>query len=50
MFEEVQVLTHSSIKITGKKTIYFDPFEVREESHDADLSLIHISEPTRQYS
>ncbi len=40
MFEEVQVLTHSSIKITGKKTIYFDPFEVREESHDADLILI----------
>jgi len=40
MFEEVQVLTHSSIKITGKKTIYFDPLEVREESHDADLILI----------
>lgn len=40
MFEEVKVLTHSSIKITGKITIYFDPFEVREESHDADLILI----------
>jgi len=29
MFEEVTVLTHSSIKITGKKVIYFDPFEVQ---------------------
>ncbi len=28
MFEEVEVLTHSSIKISGKKVIYFDPFEM----------------------
>lgn len=40
MFEEVEVLTHSSIKISGKKVIYFDPFEVKEESHDADLIFI----------
>ena len=40
MFEEVKVLTHSSIKITGKKVIYFDPYDVKEESHDADLILI----------
>ena len=40
MFEEVRVLTHSSIKIAGKKVIYFDPFEVKEESHDADLILV----------
>lgn len=40
MFEEVEVLTHSSIKITGKRVIYFDPFEVKEESHDADLIFI----------
>lgn len=40
MFEEVKVLTHSSIKITGKKVIYFDPFEVKEESHDADLIFV----------
>ena len=40
MFEEVEVLTHSSIKITGKKVIYFDPFEVKEESHDADLIFV----------
>jgi len=40
MFEEVEVLTHSSIKITGKKVIYFDPFEIREENYDADLIFI----------
>lgn len=40
MYEEVKVLTHSSIKITGKKTIYFDPFEIQREIHDADLILI----------
>lgn len=40
MFEEVKVLTHSSIKIAGKKIIYFDPFEVQEESHDADLVFV----------
>ena len=35
MFEEVEVLTHSSIKISGKRVIYFDPFKVKEESWDA---------------
>lgn len=40
MFEEVKVLIHSSIKISGKKVIYFDPFEVKEENHDADLIII----------
>lgn len=40
MFEEVEVLTHSSIKISGKKVIYFDPFEIKEASHDADLIFI----------
>jgi L-ascorbate metabolism protein UlaG (beta-lactamase superfamily) len=40
MFEEVELLTHSSIKISGKRVIYFDPFEVKEESHDADLIFI----------
>ncbi len=40
MFEEVQVLTHSSIKISGQKTVYFDPYEVAEEYHDADLIFV----------
>lgn len=40
MFEEVQVLTHSSIKISGKRVLYFDPYEIKEESHDADLIFV----------
>lgn len=32
MFEEVKVLTHSSIKISGTKTVYFDPHEVQVHS------------------
>lgn len=40
MYEEVEVLTHSSIKINGQKTVYFDPYEVREDYHDADLVFV----------
>lgn len=40
MFEEVKVLNHSSIKISGKRILYFDPFEITEESHDADIIFI----------
>lgn len=40
MFEEVQVLTHSSIKITGNKILYFDPYQIEEESHDADIIFV----------
>ncbi len=40
MFEEVQVLTHSSIKISGARTVYCDPYEITEEYHDADIVLI----------
>ena len=31
MYEEVQVLTHSSIRIAGNQIIYFDPFNVEGE-------------------
>ncbi|MFR8103964.1 MAG: MBL fold metallo-hydrolase [Clostridia bacterium] len=35
--EGVQVLCHSAIKIERKdKVIYFDPFQIEEEYHDAD--------------
>ena len=37
MLENVKVFCHSSIKITGSKTIYIDPFAIREEYHDADI-------------
>lgn len=34
------VNTRSSIKITGTKTIYFDPLEIQGEPHDADMVFI----------
>lgn len=40
MFDEAKVLTHSSIRIGGRKILYFDPFNIRDESHDADMILI----------
>lgn len=40
MFEEVSVLTHSSIRISGRLTLYFDPYRIRNENHDADIILI----------
>ena len=40
MFEEARVLTHSSIKITGNRILYFDPYKIEEESHDADIIFI----------
>lgn len=39
-YDEVKLLTHSSIKITGKKTVYFDPFEIEGEPHDADVIFV----------
>lgn len=37
---KIQVLCHSSIKITSGKIIYSDPFKIKEEMHDADLIII----------
>lgn len=34
------VNTRSSIKLTGTKTIYFDPLEIEGEAHDADMVFI----------
>lgn len=36
----IQVLCHSSIKITGEKTIYIDPFKINTQYQDADIILI----------
>ncbi len=38
--KKVKVLAHSAIRIEGEKTVYIDPFHVKEEPHDADLILI----------
>ena len=36
----IYVNTRSSIKITGSKTIYFDPLELTDAPHDADLVFV----------
>lgn len=35
-----EVIHHASIKFTGNKTIYFDPYKIEEELHDADYIFI----------
>lgn len=40
MIENVEVLYHSSIRIQGEKTIYIDPFKIKENYYDADLIFI----------
>jgi len=40
MYEEVKLLTHSSIKIAGERILYFDPYEIAEEWHDADMIFV----------
>lgn len=40
MTEGIEVLTHSSIRITGKSVIYVDPYNVEGKPLDADLILI----------
>ncbi len=39
-YGEVQVLLHSSIRINGSKTLYFDPFRIDEEIYDADIVFV----------
>ncbi len=36
----ISVNTQSSIRIAGTKTIYFDPFQVLVDAHDADIVFI----------
>ena len=38
--DNISVNTQSSIKINLEKIVYFDPFEIKEESHDADIIFI----------
>lgn len=33
-------LFHSSIRVAGSKTVYFDPWQIQEETHDADLIFV----------
>lgn len=40
MYEEVRVLAHSSVMIEGCRRLYVDPFQLKAETHDADLILV----------
>ena len=40
MTENIQVLTHSSIRISGEVVVYVDPFHIVNGSNDADIILI----------
>ena len=39
MLDNISVF-HSSIRISGSKIIYFDPFKIEDELHDADIIFI----------
>ena len=40
MLENIEVLCHSSIKISKDKVIYIDPFKIEKEYKDADIICI----------
>lgn len=40
MEKSIILNTHSSIKITGDKVIYFDPYKIRRKTKDADIIFI----------
>ena len=41
MYDEVRVLTHSSIRIEAVgEVMYFDPFNIKEAVHDADIIFV----------
>jgi L-ascorbate metabolism protein UlaG (beta-lactamase superfamily) len=40
MEKSLTINTHSSIKIVGDKTIYFDPYKIRRKTKDADIIFI----------
>lgn len=40
MLENIKVFTQSSIFISGTKKLYFDPYDIPESFHDADMILI----------
>ena len=37
----ISINARSSIRIKGTKVIYFDPFKIAEERHDADFFVTH---------
>lgn len=37
---KIEVLSHASVKLLNDKIIYFDPYDIKEELHDADYIFI----------
>lgn len=37
---KISINAQSSIRLEGSKTVYFDPFQITEETHDADFIFI----------
>ena len=37
---KITVNSHSSIRVEGKKVLWFDPFQLKTEPHDADIVFI----------
>jgi len=37
---KIEILQHASIKLSGNKVIYFDPYDIKEQNHDADYIFI----------
>ena len=37
---KIEVLQHASIKLSGDKVIYFDPYDIKEKINDADYIFI----------
>ncbi len=37
---KIEVIHHSSIRLEAEKVIYFDPYDIKEELHDADYIFI----------
>lgn len=37
---KIEVLEHASVKLSSDKIIYFDPYDIKEEYHDADYIFI----------
>ena len=40
MLENIEVLYHSSIRISKNKVIYIDPFKIDKDYNDADIVFI----------
>ena len=37
---KIEVLRHASVKLTGDKVIYIDPYQIKEKTNDADYIFI----------